>query len=659
MNDIRLLVYQNTHDLIKANVVNTMNMARGFFKCGCKVHYFISSKKYRGFFSDKIEAEFVYRDGHHATLQYVKDNDISVVYCRDRNFVDYLLKSDYGGKILLEDHDENLPDFIELARSKDNFVLITISPVITNKYNVRYSVTFPCAIDVEMFSDNDTEDVFSRDKINVTYCGHLYDYKGIPFIINGMKRFPDVQFHFVGGKDRDIERNKKRCEELDNVTFWGHQPYNKVSKFLHSSDVLLIPYDRRGNIWSKSYITSPIKLFEYLATKKSVLCSDIKGIRTWVNNDDVTFYKANNIDSYCEKLRYIIDNIKSDEFTAKSEHGYNTAVKYSIENRCRSTLDKIVEMEKVEKRCIVVTGCAGFIGSHTCEKLLKDGYDVVGIDNLNDYYDVEIKKRNVKLLEEHPNFTFYKEDIRDTDIISRVTPFKVCHLASTAGVRYSIQNPKLYVDVNINGFINILEECIKNNVKHLVYASSSSVYGLNKKLPFSEDDPINTCNSPYATSKMAMEMYAKTYNQLYGLRSIGLRFFTVYGPRGRPDMAPYKFLTAIMNDTKFHKYGDGETSRDYTYIDDIVSGVVAALDNKNNMECDVFNLGNSNPITLNEFIATCEKVVGKKAIYEQIENQLGDVPHTFADISKAEKLLNYNPKTDLVTGLGEMYKSLM
>ena len=305
---------------------------------------------------------------------------------------------------------------------------------------------------------------------------------------------------------------------------------------------------------------------------------------------------------------------------------------------------------------ILVTGCAGFIGSHTCEALLKQKHTVFGIDNLNNYYDINRKLDNLEVLRKYENFEFRKEDIRDTKIIEEWKPDKICHLASMAGVRYSIEHPKVYVDVNINGFINILEQARKVNVKQIVYASSSSVYGLNKKVPFSEIDPIVTPNSPYASSKMAMELYAKTYHQLYNLNLIGLRFFTVYGPRGRPDMAPYKFLKAIKEGTKFYKYGDGTSSRDYTYIDDIVSGVVASLYNKNKIKCEVYNLGNSSPVSLNEFIELCEKVVKKKGNYEQIENQLGDVPHTYADISKAKRDLNYEPKVGLKEGLKMAFK---
>lgn len=307
---------------------------------------------------------------------------------------------------------------------------------------------------------------------------------------------------------------------------------------------------------------------------------------------------------------------------------------------------------------ILVTGCAGFIGSHVCEKLLQLNYLVYGIDNLNDYYDVNKKLENLKILEKYENFTFKKDDICDTNIISLWKPDKVLHLASMAGVRYSIENPSLYEKINIGGFINIMEECVKNKVKHLVYASSSSVYGLNTKVPFSEDDPIKTCNSPYACSKMAMELYAKTYYQLYGLTNIGLRFFTVYGPRGRPDMAPYKFIKAIKENTLFKKFGDGSSSRDYTYIDDIVNGIISSLENNNNIQCEIYNLGNSSPVSLNKFIEICENVTGNKAIYQQISEQLGDVPHTYADITKAKIDLNYLPKTTLEDGLKNLYISL-
>lgn len=309
---------------------------------------------------------------------------------------------------------------------------------------------------------------------------------------------------------------------------------------------------------------------------------------------------------------------------------------------------------------ILVTGCAGFIGSHVCEKLILDKNNtIIGIDNINNYYDTKQKHNNLnilnKLAELNNNFIFIKDDIVTTKIIEQFKPDKVCHLAAMAGIRYSIENPTLYSKVNIEGFVNLLDQSVKVGVKNFVYASSSSVYGLNNTTPFSETDDISLCNSPYAASKRCKEIFASTYNQLYGLPLIGLRFFTVYGPRGRPDMAPYKFLKAIADSTEFKKYGNGTTMRDYTYIDDIVDGIINAIINKNNLKCEVINLGNSKPITLNLFIETCEKITNKKAIYTTIENQIGDVPMTFANIDKAKKLLDYNPKTNLEEGLTNTY----
>lgn len=306
---------------------------------------------------------------------------------------------------------------------------------------------------------------------------------------------------------------------------------------------------------------------------------------------------------------------------------------------------------------ILVTGSAGFIGSHICEKLLGEGYIVYGIDNLNNFYDINLKLKNLEILKNNNNFTFRKDDICNTKIIEEIKPDKIIHLASMAGVRYSIENPSLYEKINIGGFIHILEQSVKYKVKKLIYASSSSVYGLNKKFPFKEDDIIECCNSPYACSKLAMEIFAKTYYKLYGLKNIGLRFFTVYGPRGRPDMAPYKFLKAIKYGSSFTKFGDGNSMRDYTYIDDIVDGIIGALKN-DKIDCEVYNLGNSKPVSLNKFIEICENVSGKKAIYKIVENQLGDVPTTYADITKANKDLYYNPKIELNEGLKRLYESL-
>ena len=306
---------------------------------------------------------------------------------------------------------------------------------------------------------------------------------------------------------------------------------------------------------------------------------------------------------------------------------------------------------------IVVTGCAGFIGSHLCDKLLQiPNIEVIGIDNYDPYYAVENKRSNIGILKsKYENFTFLQEDILTTKVIQKYKPHKVVHLASLAGVRNSLKKPEDYVKVNVQGFVNILQQCVDNNVMNVVYASSSSVYGTNSKVPFTETDPINQCNSPYAASKKAMESFAQTYSQLYNITTIGLWFFTVYGPRGRPDMAPYKFLHALKNDIPIDKYGDGSSMRDYTYVGDIVEGIMGALHNKNLRKCEVYNLGNNSPVSLNEFIETCEKVTGKCAQINQMEMQLGDVSCTYANIEKARKDLDYNPTTKLEDGL---YKSL-
>lgn len=306
---------------------------------------------------------------------------------------------------------------------------------------------------------------------------------------------------------------------------------------------------------------------------------------------------------------------------------------------------------------ILITGCAGFIGSHLCEKLLSKNYEIIGVDNLNDYYNVELKNYNLSMLLPEENFTFVKEDICISQCITKYKPDKVIHLAAMAGVRYSLSNPEVYVKNNIMGTINLLNQAVSEKVKLFVYASSSSVYGLND-IPFNEDDKLNKMNSHYAVTKKSVEDFCKLYHQLYNLNSIGLRFFTVYGPSGRPDMAPYKFLHNIMKDKEITIYGDGFSMRDYTYIDDIIDGITLALENKNNDKCEVYNLGNNKPIMLNTFIETCEKIVGKKANKKYIENQKGDVNLTLADINKAKNNLGYEPKVNLEEGLTKTYNWL-
>ena len=299
---------------------------------------------------------------------------------------------------------------------------------------------------------------------------------------------------------------------------------------------------------------------------------------------------------------------------------------------------------------ILVTGCCGFIGFHLSEKLLLLGHEVHGLDSMDNYYDMSLKEINLKDLKEYKNFKFFKEDVRKTDIIKNNKPDFVYHLAGLAGVRNSLNNASLYFDVNVNGFINILDQCVSNKVKKIIYASSSSVYGLNKKIPFSEEDEIKKCNSPYACSKLTAENLARTYYQLYNLPSIGFRFFTVYGPRGRPDMAPRKFLNSIYNNQEITKYGDGKTFRDYTYISDIIDGLISSL-NRKEKDCQIYNLGSGKATTLNKLIETCEKVTMKKAIIKQEVEQLGDVPKTLSNISKARRDLKYEPKVYLEEGL--------
>ena len=303
---------------------------------------------------------------------------------------------------------------------------------------------------------------------------------------------------------------------------------------------------------------------------------------------------------------------------------------------------------------ILVTGCAGFIGSHLCEKLLSIVTNqVIGIDNLDPYYSPELKKKNLSLLTKFKNFSFYEEDVRYTSIILTKKPDIVVHLASLAGVRPSLRLPERYAEVNIIGMIHLLEQFrTLHNLENrkFIFASSSSVYGTNQKVPFEESDPLTNINSPYAASKKAMEIYAQTYSQLYKLNIIGLRFFTVYGPRGRPDMAPYKFMKAIKEGTEITKYGKGNSFRDYTYILDIVQGIEGAIKSKKE-GYEVYNLGNGNPITLNEFIETCEKVLQKKAIIKEIEEQEGDVPGTYCSKEKAERDLGYETKFKLEEGL--------
>ena len=302
---------------------------------------------------------------------------------------------------------------------------------------------------------------------------------------------------------------------------------------------------------------------------------------------------------------------------------------------------------------ITVTGCAGFIGSHVTDRLLSMGENVVGIDNFDPFYDSKIKIKNIEHNMDNDNFIFYTADIRDKAYMEKI--FKengvdvIIHLAARAGVRPSIQDPLSYEDVNIKGTINLLEVSRKYGIKNFVFGSSSSVYGVNKKIPFSESDPVDKSISPYAASKKACETFCYTYHYLYGIPIICLRFFTVYGPRQRPEMAIHKFTRLIDQGQEVKMYGDGTSKRDYTYIDDIVEGIIATIDKRTGFE--IINLGNSKTVELRYLISLIEKNLGKTANIKKLPDQPGDVPITYADISKAKSLLGYTPMISIEEGI--------
>ena len=300
----------------------------------------------------------------------------------------------------------------------------------------------------------------------------------------------------------------------------------------------------------------------------------------------------------------------------------------------------------------LITGGAGFIGSHLTERMLKEGHEVTIIDDFNTYYDPKIKQQNIANV--RADITLVEGDIRDAILVERTFAKgkfdQVIHIAARAGVRPSIQDPKLYFTTNIDGTFNLLDACRYHEVPRFTFASSSSVYGINKKVPFAEADPIERTISPYAATKLAGEQICSNYAHLFGIHCQCLRFFTVYGPRQRPDLAISKFTKRILAGEPIQQYGDGSTARDYTYIEDIINGIVAAskYDEKS---FDIFNLGGSATTTLSELISLIESATGKKAIIEQIEEQPGDVPQTYADISKANKLLGYAPQTPIAEGI--------
>jgi len=324
----------------------------------------------------------------------------------------------------------------------------------------------------------------------------------------------------------------------------------------------------------------------------------------------------------------------------------------------------------MSRQKILVTGAAGFIGFHLCKSLLEDGYEVLGVDNINDYYDVNLKyarlnelginkeeinnsKSLIQNSESNERFQFSKIDISHRDILAEVftdfVPIKVVNLAAQAGVRYSIENPYAYMESNLVGFLNTIELCRHNNIEGLIFASSSSVYGGNTKIPFSVDDRVDNPISLYAASKKSNELIANAYSHLYGLHTTGLRYFTVYGPWGRPDMAMFIFTKKILAGDPIPVFNDGNMRRDFTYIDDIIAGTKAAI--YKNYKCEVFNLGNHKSEQLMDVVSLIEENLGQKAEINFLPMQPGDVPKSFADITKSEKMLNFKQKINVNIGI--------
>lgn len=319
---------------------------------------------------------------------------------------------------------------------------------------------------------------------------------------------------------------------------------------------------------------------------------------------------------------------------------------------------------------VLVTGASGFIGFHLSKKLCNSDFEIIGIDNNNDYYDVNLKYGRIEILNKKNNFKFIKCDISDLNSLDKIFNNEkfdlIIHLAAQAGVRYSLENPQAYIKSNIDGFVNLLECANKYDKKEIIYASSSSVYGLNSKVPFSEDDRVDEPVSLYAATKKSNELLAHTYASLYGLQLVGLRFFTVYGPWGRPDMAYYSFTKSILDGEKIKVFNNGNLERDFTYISDIINGITSLVEipfenifkvvNQFNIKSTVFNIGNNKPEKLLDFISILENLLDKKANLEFLPMQKGDVQKTFADISKLNKVTGYKPSVNLGEGLEHFVK---
>ncbi|MEL6589325.1 MAG: NAD-dependent epimerase/dehydratase family protein [Bacteroidota bacterium] len=311
-----------------------------------------------------------------------------------------------------------------------------------------------------------------------------------------------------------------------------------------------------------------------------------------------------------------------------------------------------------EKRHILVTGGAGFIGSHLVDALLANGERVTVLDNFEPYYDISIKKSNIAQHLLHPDYQLIEADIRDRVSLEEKLEDRydaIIHLAAQAGVRPSIKKPVVCQEINVNGTQNMLEFARSREIKQFVFASSSSVYGVNPRVPWAENDYVLQPISPYASSKVCGELMGHVYTHLYGIRFLALRFFTVFGPRQRPDLAIHKFAKKMLNQEEIPVFGDGSTRRDYTFVGDTVKGILAALDYEGSMY-EIFNLGNHNTVSLSEMISTLERVLGVEAIINRMPEQPGDVPQTYADISKAQKLLGYQPQTSFEAGIESFYE---
>lgn len=331
-------------------------------------------------------------------------------------------------------------------------------------------------------------------------------------------------------------------------------------------------------------------------------------------------------------------------------------------------------MEKNDGQ-ILITGAAGFIGFHLCRRLLSDGWAITGMDNLNDYYDPALKQARLALLKEFPAFSFHRLDLADREgmrlLFAETKPEIVVHLAAQAGVRYSVENPHVYIESNVMGFLNILEGCRHYKVKHLVYASSSSVYGLNTQMPFSVADFVDHPASLYGATKKANELMAHSYSHLYGIPTTGLRFFTVYGPWGRPDMAYFSFTKAILAGKTISLFNHGKMKRDFTYVDDVIEGVVRVMRHvpqgtpERALPYKIYNIGNENPVELERFVQILEEHLGQKAVIQYSPMQAGDVVATYADVQDLMRDTGFAPSTSLEDGLrhfakwyGEYYGSV-